>query len=66
MLRKLDLFFVERDDPDPRLVDATLDEGLGELVHKLCLCRVLDQITDARVACWEGVSVDEDSFATRI
>ena len=66
MLQKLDLLSVERDDPDPRFVDATLDEGLGELAHKLCLCRVLDEVADARVACWQGVSVDEDGFTTII
>ena len=66
VLQKLDLFSVERDDPDLWLVDATLDEGLSELAHKLCLCHVLDQITDTQVVCWEGISVNEDSFSTRI
>ena len=64
MLQKLDLLSIERDDPNPRLVDATLDQGLGELAHKLCLYRVLHEIADSRVACWKGVSVNEDGFAT--
>ena len=63
MLQKFDLRSVEQDNPNPRLMNATLDEGLGELAHKLCLC-VLHEIANMRVACRKGVSVDKDGFAT--
>ena len=66
MLQKLDLLPVERDDPNPQFMDTTLDEGLSELAHKLCLCRVLHKVADAQVVCWEGIGVDEDGFTTII
>jgi hypothetical protein len=63
MLQKLDLLSVQRDDANPRLVHATLDERLRELAHKLCLGHVLHEVADTRVASWKVFSVDEDGLA---
>ena len=65
MLQKLDLLSVERDDADPRLVDATLDERLCELANELCFGCILHEVTDARVSRWKVFSVDENGFASK-